>query len=326
MLFSFQKTKSFALSGLQPRPQSIAEQFSERYARQMRDLVSESTPFSWKSEVIKSKNRVSSAQVDRVLEEVFASRKLRAEVARVIDQLGGPQSPRLWNLYFQRCYNAIEGMSHGYISLLLEASRHLPKTGTIYDCGGGTGNFSTALLCLGSQRKVKLFDMSAQARRIARQTAGRFKVDARLTTISANLNGNLASGNSAEGIVLNNVLYTLGDKSRKLAFLKNLHSILKPGGVLVLNDPCATHQSAEALRGHLKQVVGSAAYHRSPMTQFDVALYTEVNCKVLAGQTAPFLSQPELISLAHKAGFALIAPPETRFYGVDTLLILRKVR
>lgn len=308
------------------RPTTEAECFAFRYLTQMRDSVSRAPKLAWKSRYIASSSKVGAVKATRIVEQVFSDRKFQAEIAKAIRELGGPQSPHLWDVYFRRCYNAITGLSQGYIQLLLETSRNIPKAGAIYDLGGGTGNFSTSLLSLSSQRQVTLVDMSPEAIRVAHQTVRKFAVGSRFAALKRNLRTPGIKQGSGDAAVINNVLYTLGNNQQKLSFLRKVHAALKPDAIVVRSDPKPNYQRDErTLCDWLVQVVSSAAYHRSPMSAFNVALYAEINRKILNGKSSPFLSEEKLISLAHEAGFALIAPPESRFYGIDTYLVLRRL-
>ncbi|MBY9080878.1 class I SAM-dependent methyltransferase [Paenibacillus sp. HN-1] len=111
-------------------------------------------------------------------------------------------------------------------------SRYLPKdTITIYDIGGGIGEYSRWLAGLGHE--VHLFDLSSASVAYA-QDLQKTESSPRLASIEQ-ADGRTINrpSESADIVLLMGPLYHLPDREERLAALKEAFRLLKPGGILL---------------------------------------------------------------------------------------------
>lgn len=289
----------------------------------VKDIVASATVF-WPSQVLEDKRVTSISEASRIIKSTLHDTKWQRELHALLTELGGVQSPRLWDLYF-RSYDKAVVFSDGYLDLIGRANRLIPTSGTILDLGCGTGNFSSALLLGEPKRKVLALDTSAQGLKVSakklaavsRVRGGTFE----LRTMDIRTLG--ATQTSVQGVVMNNVLYTLSAKSRK-SLLKQIFKVLDYGAPLFLNDPLpAVQEKTENVERLLTKLFADAILNGSPLTEFDVALIAFVNHQTLVGRTPTFLTSREMSDLALETGFQIVAR-DSAYYGVTTCLSLRK--
>lgn len=282
-----------------------------------------SESIKWKSDFLKDRLVTDPQKARQISDSVFEVKQLQYEVAQAIKDMGGPQSPALWDAYFQRAYNTVAASSSSYLQTVALSISKLPS-GKIIDFGSGPGNFSLAILLSSPYRTVHGIDMSPLAVQSATnmltatvpQAKGRFHFQ----------NGNLLemppNQLKGDGGVMNNVLYNMQTTREKVNLLKKVRSQLKPGARFVLNDPLPKGQNEAELKNWLASLADSATRNGSPLTEYDIAFLSEINRSQLTRGNIPFSTPKELINIAQQAGFVLVEGPLETYGGLVTSLVL----
>ncbi|MDO8639589.1 MAG: class I SAM-dependent methyltransferase [bacterium] len=133
-----------------------------------------------------------------------------------------------WKKYF-KVYDILN-LCIPYIELKKEFIKYANvRVGdTILDAGGGTGNVAVELFKNGAD--VVLLDFSEEALKICKEKESGIK------TIYADLSNPLNfKDNSFDGIVSNNVIYTISEDKRDSVF-KEFYRILKPEGKIIISN------------------------------------------------------------------------------------------
>ena len=269
------------------------------------------------------------ASARRIIDQLFdPTTPLSLQMKAHTESIGGKElkNKALWNLYFTSYDQVVARTS--YRDVFLRASRALSPTGTIADFGAGSGNGSTLLKLLAPARHMLLLDHSADGLEIARKkltfisdptsAAGASSFD----LIETDLTQIHLAPQSLDGAIMNNVLYTLGDK--KAEVLETIFTALKPGGTLILSDPVDfVRNDPQNLKNFVTRVATDAIKNGAPLTQYDVALVGAINFQKLMGAQSVFLSPAQLRDLAEHAGFT-VSNTYSAYYGAATFLILNK--
>jgi SAM-dependent methyltransferase len=279
---------------------------------------------SWNIKGIVANRPMQQPRVSQIISDLMNPQsELSQDFRAHIEALGGMQNPALWNAYFGS-YDRLVAYTPGYLDLFLMANRVLPKSGRIADFGAGSGNGSSILSSAAPARRILALDLSpggleAAARKLKIVTGNdpsRFEVR------TFDLKAEKLEAGSLDGAVMNNVLYTLGDK--KAEVLKNVYASLKPGTALILNDPGnMVQQDPAKTREFVLKVASDAVKSGAPLTEYDVALVGAINIQVLMSPKSVFLTVEELRSLAQEAGF-IVRGFYKGYYGASNFLVLQK--
>lgn len=256
---------------------------------------------------------------------------LKNKIHTVLRRLGGIKSDELWDAYFT-AYDQIVSYDDGYRELIETAHKHLPRRGQINDYGAGTGNFSIGLLNRSSLRTVALFDFSQIALSVAEtklkslslpvdQTA-RFKLQRE--DFKANVSRPLDLNEYADAALVNGLFYTL-PWSNKINLLRRIFNDLKPGAVLLINEPKESLQKSQnALMQFLTTIAECAVANGSPVTELQLALFVSINHQVLTATSLHFTPLEKLQRLAESIGFQFEKAFVDGYYGQTATLILKK--
>jgi len=276
----------------------------------IRNVISHTPSISWASSFLTNKPPENALRIQEIINLLFEDGSaLFTEVSRRIDELGGVQSPSLWNEYF-RTYDKTFGNSEGYQDLVAHAQFFLTNSHVapsrnyhFLDVGAGTGNFSSALLVGPRNRYVVGVDLSdfglrlaaSKAKAVAGGSATRF-IAIHGSFLDAKLDRQF------DGVVMNNVFYTMNNDQRRTA-LKKIFKALKPGGRFFLSDPLPKVQNASSeLKDFVMSAMSSAASTGSPLTEFDIAFAGAMNIFFMR-KSPEFLSTQQLIDIGRAAGF-----------------------
>lgn len=285
--------------------------------------VAEPPTVKWSSDLIVPDRRLTAQRAGEIVQLMRdPNGQLNQDVAQRIQNLGGIQSPRLWDEYF-RAYDKIVGFTQGFWDIALAANAILPTTGVIADLGSGTGNITTILAMREPNRMIRAYDFSLGGLSETRKKLQRLGPGAagRHATIEFDLTKGLLAPNSLDGAVMNNVLYTLGD--HKAQVLRNIFQALKPGAPFVLSDVHATIQrDFEVLVAFLSAIIAKAVEAGSPVTEYDMVFSGAVNLQVLMSKNN-FLTSAQLEEMASQAGFRVEGSYKA-YYGGATFLHLVK--
>lgn len=280
---------------------------------------------AWNSRLLSDVTVKSSRRASDIVKAAFTQEKLRNEIAAEVKDLGGLQSPKLWNKYFI-LYDKVEAFSDGYLQLIAWADRELPTCGTICDFGTGTGNFASILYGRSTDRQVIGVDLSPFGLRLAKAKLSeladgetkRFKlIQANLLSLKGQIKNRL------DGAVMNNVLFVLPEEKRRTV-LETVYNALSPGKKFILSDPRPIIQnSSQEWQKRLTKVITSALKN-SYLTEYDIALYAYINHQLLMGESPPILSLGRLIALAKSIGFEVERIEPGANYDISNFLVLKK--
>ncbi|RLB55771.1 MAG: hypothetical protein DRJ42_05320 [Deltaproteobacteria bacterium] len=279
------------------------------------------------SRVLRSPNPKSADEVRQIVRDAMDDQSdLFAEVERYLGTSGGVADDTLWDAYF-RSYDNMLLWAEEYQALVSHANRVLPRGGVIVDAGAGTGNFSAFMARNAPDRDVISFEYSAfQRTRIEGKMSvvGGPGASPRVITGSLTEVDSIAGG--ADGYVLNNVLYALGDEGE--GALRMIVDDLNPGGVFYLNDPLrGLGTDGARLSALIEELAVSAWRNGAPLTAHDIAVIAAVNSGRLvrsAGGSAPaFRSVDELHDLAGRLGLEVVEEGPS-YFGTSYTMVLRK--
>lgn len=289
-------------------------------------MLSHTKSFRWKSQYFEKGQGIAVSRVEEVVDRVFYDAKARKEVKRAIERLGGAGSSLFWDLYLRRVSNTVLGFSEEHLTYLKFASGTLPKTGQITDWNCGTGNLAAGLLLAVPERKLMAIDSNPRAVIAAKRLQKHFFPEGN-SAFSAKVGSPLSPELSipvSEGAVIHNGLFLMESDSAKIEFLKEVAANLLPDGLLLLVEPKPWLQKQSVLRLWLTRMIRSAVQNHSPVSEFEIALFTEVQRRLFVEAPTRFLDTKEWIAVAKQAGFAIQLVRDA-FYGHYTTLVLRKV-
>jgi len=106
--------------------------------------------------------------------------------------------------------------------------------------------------------------------------------------------------------------------------LTRIHQRLDDGGTLLIVEPKPSLRKQSALRHWIQRVVKSACLNDSPASEFDIALFAELQKRLFLSSEVELNSAAELVALAGKAGFAVTLVRDV-LHGHFSALLLRKV-
>lgn len=274
---------------------------------------------------IRSNKRVGIKSAKQIILKLTDSRsELSQEIKSQLESLGGLQSPKLWDFYF-KSYDKAVAYSDGYLKLFLMADSILPKSGRVADYGAGTGNGSTILESLSPARHLVLIDTSPDGLHTATKKLNLITGNdsSRFESHIMDIKKDKLPPNSLDGAIMNNVLYTVANKTE---VLRSVYESLKPGAVLILNDPAdIVKQNIMNLRKFMTDVALGAVYNNSPITEYELAMVGAINVQVLMSPKGIFQTPEALKALAEDpaVGFK-IRGYYTGYYGATTYLVLQK--
>lgn len=283
----------------------------------------ESRRAHWSSRVLREGTPGSEAEVRQIVRQAMDDTDpLFAEVDDFL-RAGGVDDTRLWDQYF-RSYDNMLLYARDYQALASHADRVLPKNGLIIDAGAGTGNFTTTLAKGSSGRLMVAFEQSpGGVRTIGEKLARLFGEGHGHPVIRGDLRTAETIAQGADGAVVNNVLYTLGDDGERV--LEMITRDLKPGGTLYLNDPLAEATSAANVQRFIGELAVDAWRAGAPLSAHDIAVIAAVNSGRLVRTSAGsrFRTIAELHELAGRLGLEVVE--EGRAYLNTTYtMVLRK--
>jgi S-adenosylmethionine-dependent methyltransferase len=118
-----------------------------------------------------------------------------------------------------------------YLSALRLIERYFPPAGRVIDIGGGPGRYSLGLLHRGYD--VTLLDLAENHLAIARERINEagLRAQAILQGDACELKG--VADAAFDAALLMGPLYHLHDANSRLAALRELHRVLKPGGIAI---------------------------------------------------------------------------------------------
>lgn len=281
---------------------------------------------SWPSTEISPQTIVSPKRFTEIVAQIkVPNSQLNRELSNHLKELGGMDSPNLWDAYLVS-YDKIATFSEHLLRIAVSAHDILPKDGLIFDVGAGTGTISSVLLMLARERRVIAGDWSAKGLALAKTKLDLVtnKDPSRYKTLLMDLTKEEGWPNPTQkfdGAVMNNVLYAISSKEAKLAVLKRIFNSLKPGAPFVLSD--ILNLSLPELQTGLAGTAASAVANGAPATEYDIALAGKVNFDVLVKYSSLFMSTEELKALVREAGFK-INGWYSSYNGTATFLYMTK--
>lgn len=290
------------------------------------ELLSHTKSYRWKSAYFRKGKGVSLGRAEEVVDLVFYDAKARKEVKRAIDRMGGPGGALFWDLYLRRVVNAVMGFSDGYLSLLNLAHSALPTASQLVDWNSGTGNLAAALALGSADRKISAVDSNPRAVIATKRVLKHFFPD-KEHSITAKLGDPLAKELSipvSKGAVLMNSLFLAENESIRLEILKEIHANLQDDGVFFLVEPKPWLAKQSVLRLWVQRVAKSAAASHSPMSEFELAIFTEMQRVLFLEVASEIRDTSELVALCKTAGFEPLLVRDG-FYGYFSTILLKKV-
>ena len=220
---------------------------------------------------------------------------------------------KLWSLY-SASYDRVLQNFPPYHRLIADAVAVVPGTNrSVADLGAGTGNVTAALLEAGHRVTAVENNVAMLDRLRAKHHAA-----ATLTVVKSSVERlQVLKSGSFDAAVLVNVLYAV---SNPLACLREVHRILKPGGVLAFST---THKGTrldallDAIKDHLQDV---GMYDK---LESDYERLREVN-KYIEGTIARRYTVEEYSEWTRIAGFTMLAPPKSTYLDAVILVHARK--
>ena len=311
----------------------------DKYCSRYRNLISRLSvvkkyELDWRSSCLSSvracKSRVESIVCDVFEDKTEVFRDAEAYICSTKHAVENNES--FWNMYFFS-YDKVFGGSSEYEELvklctefLLDGNAHCKEQNSSYlDAGGGTGNFSMEMLMLDEACKVFLIDMSSVGVNIARDKSSYIgkEAGARFEANTGDLRNleDFVMPRLLDGIVMNNVLYSLHEDQRQ-EVLDSMFSSLKSGGRMFLSDPLPIVDE-NVQKKFICSAVLSALEAGMYVTETDIALVAFMNRRLMS-RCPVFLSADSLKNMAKKSGFVVRRVEESRYYGFVTSLLLEK--
>jgi SAM-dependent methyltransferase len=290
------------------------------------DLLSHTKSYRWKSAFFRKGKGISTERVEAIVDGVFYDSKVRKEVKRAMDRLGGPLGAAFSDLYLRRISNSVMGFSEGFLSVIQLAHSAMPAEGQITDWNCGSGNLVSALALGSAGRKLTAVDSNPRAV-IATKRAFRFFFPEKEMTLVAKQGDPLSpelSIRASQGAVAFQSLYLRESPAAQLEVLKEMAKNLVTGGQLLLIEPKPWLQKQSALRLWVHRIAKSAAESHSPMSEFELALFIEFQRRLFLELSEKVAETKDLVALAKEAGFEVVLVRDT-FYGHFTSLLLTKL-
>lgn len=288
------------------------------------DLLLRTQGLRWKSDFLEKGTGVHPQQGEQIVDWVFYDARAKKELHRALSAKGGAFGSAFWDAYLRRSENAVLGFSDAYSDLLKHVSSTLPEQGFIVDWRCGTGTLASSLLVAAPNRLITAVDPNPRAVVATRRVAKAFFPERSPLMVKA---GDPTQPefrlHPAGGAVLFNSLFLLDTESKAL-MLEKIHERLDNDGLLLLIEPKPSLQKQSALRLWVQRIVKSACFNDSPVTEFDVALFTEYQKRVLGNKEFQLLAPSEIVALATAAGFSVVLVRDA-LYGQYTAITLKKL-
>ncbi len=168
---------------------------------------------------------------------------------------------KYWQLGFKtRLYDALSPKA--YLDSLQRAAELLKvdENGSLLDAGCGSGllvQFITDKLEAGTRYLGA--DYLAAGLYSLKKKAGSLSGKVKLFGFQADLTGGFPiKPGSVDSAVAHCSIYTMGDADRRKNALKNLYTVLKPGGNLIVVNPCRDYDPKRIISVSLKSLKGKA--------------------------------------------------------------------
>ncbi len=314
---------------------ALANRFAQR-ALQNRRLLGESLTllgemllhtkgFRWRSDFFRKGAGVDANRTQEIIDAVFYEREARKEIKRAIDRLGGPGGNAFWDLYLRRSVPSVLGFSEEYASLIQLVHSALPEDGTILDWNCSTGQLGAALALAAEKRTLFFADSNPRAIIAAKRL---------LKSFFPNGNSHIAKNTfpgsdelkrkQFQGAIVSNVLFLLENDAQKIEYLTQAGAVLPVGSPLVLVEPKPMLQKQSVLRLWLNRLANSAARQYSPGSEFDFAMYAEVQRRMFHSVTGSLSTTKQLVEISRQAGFEVTLVRDV-LHGHYNALLLRKL-
>lgn len=288
------------------------------------DLLMHTQAFRWKSEYFDRTAGADPERAAQVVESIFYDTRARREVKRAVDSLGGVDSAKFWDVYLRRSVNSVLGFSSEYLSVLQLAHSALPETGSIVDWTCGTGNLACVLQSASPERMVSAVDSNPRAIAATRRMVRGFLPQGGLYNLKQGTPFEPGfSLKPTDGAILQNALFLLESDSSKVQVLQAVGEHLRENGTLLLIEPKPTLQKQSVLRAWVQRLVDSSLHNLSPANEFDIAVFSEVQRRLLLDAPA-FSTTAQLVDIAREAGFEVTLVRDV-LYGHFSALVLRKL-
>lgn len=315
--FIAKTTQQYAESAMRNR------RISARALPMLTELISKTTQFRWRSDFLDRNLHMTPERIDTIVDGIFYDKKMQREMKRVIQKVGGIDSNRFWDVYLRRA-DAVMSLSDAYLEYLQLVNSTLPITGHITDLNCGSGALSASLIISAPDRQILAMDSNPRAAIQTKRVLKHVFALGAWDTKALDLTNPEFKLPPTDALILKDSLFLIETTESKVQWLEHLGKFLKPGGTLLIAEPKPSLQKQSTLRAWLERIVKSSTTGKYIFNEYDVAMFLDIQRRLLLGAAFPFATTQELMEIAKLASFEVKLVRDS-LYGHYSVLVLTKV-